>query len=604
MTQSNGLFRKILLYLACISLLIGSITGCQKATQKTYESISPQKETISLTEEQTAFEDFTLDLFRDEITENTLNLHYTLADPSSYDISDYPLTFGEFSQKSIEEACEQAKALRKELRDFHYDDLTATQQITYDVLDNTLKLNTEVSAFPYYEEALQPLIGLQTELPTLLAEYTFRTEQDITDYLALLGDMDRYFDQIILYEQEKAAAGLFMSDYCADMVIKDCQSFLSDKENHFLITTFEERLDAMGSEDSAQKASYQKQNEAVLADQVFPAYQKLIDALTNLKGSGTNEGGLCNFKSGSDYYLYLLKQSVGTDRSVEELENMTLEQINSDLQTLQTILQEKPQLETQLNEFSFSQTDPETILNDLQSKILDDFPALTTKIQLHVKYVSESMEDSLSPAFYLTPPIDNLTDNVIYINKKLCTVSDLYTTLAHEGYPGHLYQTVYSSACCDSPIRQICSVAGYSEGWATYVENLAYQYDTELDSDLTTAARCNNSANLGIYALLDFYIHYDGWTYEEVREWIQEIYTINDEDTIKELYYSIVSQPCNYLKYYIGYLEILDLKTDAQEALGENFNLKQFHTFLLEIGDAPFYLIREYMHSWIQSLQG
>lgn len=602
MTQSNRLFHKILVHLFLISLLTCSLTGCQNTAGKTYESISPENETVQLTDEQTEFEEFTLNLFRDEITENTLNLHYTLEDPSSYGISDYPLTLGEFSGENTDEACRQAEKLRKELREFDYDKLTANQQITYDILDNTLKLSAMAGSYPYYEEILQPSIGFQAELPTLLAEYTLNTEKDITDYLALLGDMNRYFDQIITYEQEKAQAGLFMSDYCVDMVISDCQSFISETDDNFLITTFEERLDAMEQLDSAKKEEYLEQNRTLVTDSVFPAYQKLIDALTDLKGSGTNEGGLCEFENGKDYYMYLLKQSVGTDRSVPELEKMALEQINSDLQTIQTILQENPQLSTQLNDFAFTLTDPEEILEDLQVKIQEDFPELTTDIQLDVKYVSESMEDSLSPAFYLTPPIDNLTDNVIYINKKLCTVSDLYTTLAHEGYPGHLYQTVYSAACSDSPIRQICSVSGYSEGWATYVENLAYSYDTELDSDLTTLAQCNNSANLGIYALLDFYINYDGWTLDETSEWLKEIYAISDESIIKELYYSIVSQPCNYLKYYVGYLEFLDLKADAQEELGEKFDLKQFHTFLLEIGDAPFYLIREYMEGWIQSL--
>ena len=131
------------------------------------------------------------------------------------------------------------------------------------------------------------------------------------------------------------------------------------------------------------------------------------------------------------------------------------------------------------------------------------------------------------------------------------------------------------------------------------MENMAYSYDTELDENLTSLIQHNSSANLGIYALLDFYINYEGWTLEETGDWLKNLYSTNSEDTIRELYYLIVSQPCNYLKYYIGYLEILDLRADAQEALGDRFVLKDFHTFLLEIGDAPFYLIRDYMEDWI-----
>lgn len=599
MTHSNNLFQKVSACLLILTVSICSMTSCQTPDGKNYESHSSKNESAQATEVQTAFDEFTMSLFREEITENTLNLHYTLEDPSSCGISDYPLTLGEFSQKDTLESCEQAKKLQEKLKAFDYDALNSSQQLTYDILNNNLELSSSVDAYPYYTEVLQPSIGLHAELPTLFAEYTFNTEKDITDYFALLEDMERYFDQIITYEQEKANAGLFMSDYCADLVIRDCESFLSQTEDNFLIVTFEERLNEMDQIDDAKKKEYTEKNRALVTTNMFHAYQTLIDALKELKGSGVNDGGLSRFENGRDYYNYLLKLSTGSDRSVKELEQMTLDQINTDLQEIQSLMQANPQLSSAFNQFSFTLTDPEEIIEDLKVKMQKDFPELKTDINLNIKYVSKSMEKSLSPAFYLTPPIDNLTDNVIYINGGSSDASDLYTTLAHEGYPGHLYQTVYSASCNDDPIRQICSVAGYSEGWATYVENMAYSYDTELDENLTSLIQHNSSANLGIYALLDFYINYEGWTLEETGDWLKNLYSTNSEDTIKELYYLIVSQPCNYLKYYIGYLEILDLRADAQEALEDRFVLKDFHTFLLEIGDAPFYLIRDYMEDWI-----
>lgn len=599
MTHSNNLFQKVSACLLILAVSICSMTSCQTPDGKNYESHSSKNESAQATEVQTAFDEFTMSLFREEITENTLNLHYTLEDPSSCGISDYPLTLGEFSQKDTLESCEQAKKLQEKLKAFNYDALSSSQQLTYDILNNNLELSASADAYPYYTEVLQPSIGLHAELPTLFAEYTFNTEKDITDYFALLEDMERYFDQIITYEQEKANAGLFMSDYCADLVIRDCESFLSQTEDNFLIVTFEERLNEMDQIDDAKKKEYMEKNRALVTTNMFHAYQTLIDALKELKGSGVNNGGLSGFENGQDYYNYLLKLSTGSDRSVKELEQMTLEQINTDLQEIQSLIQANPQLSSEFSQFSFTLTDPEEIIEDLKIKIQKDFPELKTDINLNIKYVSKSMEKSLSPAFYLTPPIDNLTDNVIYINGGSSDASDLYTTLAHEGYPGHLYQTVYSASCNDDPIRQICSVAGYSEGWATYVENMAYSYDTELDENLTSLIQHNSSANLGIYALLDFYINYEGWTLEETGDWLKNLYSTNSEDTIRELYYLIVSQPCNYLKYYIGYLEILDLRADAQEALGDRFVLKDFHTFLLEIGDAPFYLIRDYMEDWI-----
>ncbi|MDY4968772.1 MAG: DUF885 domain-containing protein, partial [Lachnospiraceae bacterium] len=581
---------------------------------KTYESFSPENEKTqaSGTSNESSsgqstvsdrFEEFTRALFCDEITENTLNLHYALEDPASYGISDYPLTLGEYGQQVSQEAGERAEDLLTQLKAYDYDELTADQRFTYDLLENTLKLSSESNDFPYYVEVLQPSIGMQSELPTLLAEYTFNTEKDVTDYLALLKDIKRYFQEIISYEQEKSKAGLFMSDYCADMVIKDCESFISQTDDNFLITTFEERLDEMQGLDEDRKEAWIIENRQLVTGDVIDAWQMLIDALKELKGTGSNDGGICNFEKGKEYYEYMLKLSVGTDRPVKELENMTVDQINADIQAIQELVDNNPMLYSASEDFEFSLTDPKEIIEDLQVKMKDDFPELETDINLQIKYVSKSMEDSLSPAFYLTPPIDNPVDNVIYINGGSSDPSDLYSTLAHEGYPGHLYQTVYTSSCSASPIRYLCSTSGYSEGWATYVENLSYSYDTDIDADLTSLMQHNNSANLGIYALLDFYINYEGQTLDEITDFLSNFYNIDNEDDVRDIYYYIVSQPCNYLNYYIGYLEILDLKADAQEALGESFNLKDFHTFFLEMGDAPFYIIREYMESWIESVQ-
>lgn len=612
MTHFNRLFRKYSVFLLVVFMLVSSLAGCRSVKDgKTYESLSPGNEKTQTSDASNEsgsgqpsvsdeFENFTTSLFCEEITENTLNLHYALEDPASFGISDYPLTLGEYSQNYFQETAERADELLTQLKEFDYDELTYNQKLTYDILENTLKLSRESRDFPYYEEALQPSIGIQSELPTLFAEYTFNTERDITDYLALLKDVNRYFTDIIAYEQEKSDAGLFMSDYCADMVIKDCESFISQTDDNFLITTFEERLDEIEWLDEGKKKAFILENRKLVTGDVISAYQMLIDGLRKLKGTGVNEGGICNYDNGKDYYKYVLQQSVGTDRPVKELENMTIDRITADFRAMQELMKNNPRLNTASGDFEFSLTDPLEIIQDLQEKMLEDFPKLETDINLQIKYVSKSMEDSLSPAFYLTPPIDNPVDNVIYINGGSSDSSDLYSTLAHEGYPGHLYQTVYTASCSNSPIRYLCSTAGYSEGWATYVENLAYSYDTGIDTDLASLMQHNNSLSLGLYALLDFYINYEGQTPDEIADFLKN-YGITDTEAITEVYYYIVSQPCNYLKYYIGYLEILDLKTDAQEALGDSFNLKKFHTFFLEMGDSPFYLIREYMESWIES---
>lgn len=586
-------------------ILTLSFSSCAKTDSLQYESYTysddKTESSAPLTAEE-AFNHFTNELFCDEICQDTLSLHLMTEDPAAFGINEYPVTLGEFGAAAVRANSQKCLDLRKQLKKFSYNELTREQQFTYDIVSNALELAAQGQDYLYYDEVLKPSIGFHAELPTVLTEFTFHTEHDITDYLGLLADLPRYFDQIISYEQEKADAGLFMSDDCADMVIADCQSFLEQKQHNILLLTFQDRINAMTDLDPDQKQRYAAQNEKLVAEDVTTAYENLISALQSLKGKGKNSGGLCNLPKGKDYYQYLLKCSVGTDRPAKKLEKLILNQVNHDLTDMLQISQSNPQMAQQTEHFEFTLTDPAAIIADLQDKINADFPPLISEVDLHIKYVNEYMEDSLSPAFYLTPPVDNVRDNVIYINNKSCDPSSLYSTLAHEGYPGHLYQTVYASTVSeDAPIRQLYSVSGYTEGWATYVENLSYLYDTKQNSDLLSIVQLNNSANLGIYALLDVYINYDGWTLEETGDWLKDLYADPAEDSIREIYYTIIAQPCNYLNYYVGYLEILSLREKAEQQLGDAFVLKEFHQFLLDMGEAPFYIIEKYMDDWLKT---
>ena len=209
------------------------------------------------------------------------------------------------------------------------------------------------------------------------------------------------------------------------------------------------------------------------------------------------------------------------------------------------------------------------------------------------------MEDYCSPAYYLTPPIDDMTNNIIYINHKNSPDKlTLYTTLAHEGYPGHLYQTVYSQLYMNqknaSCIRYLLHYGGYVEGWALYVENLSYYYAQALVQDTSpqTAAwyescRLSRNLQLCLYSLLDIAIHYEGATPSKVGAILRELGITNPESA-SAIYEYIVEEPVNYLKYYLGFLEFTALKDAAQNAWGENFNLQRFHRFILETGPSDF----------------
>lgn len=532
------------------------------------------------------FRTFTRSLFQTEVSANTISLHYTLRSPSDYGIADIPATYGSLSSDPVA-AKASVRNVLSSLQEFDPDTLSSENALTFKILDTYLKNASTGTDYLLYQEPLGPVSGIHTQLPVLLSEYSFYDTQDVETYLALLKETPSYFDSVIRFEQKKAASGLFMPDYQADSVLDTCQSFIDMGKENYLVSTFNERIASLDLLPENKKDSFQKENMKLVTEEIYPAYQNLITAIKSLKGKGMNKQGLSHFPYGKKYYEYLVRQTTGCNESISRLRLMTRAQILEDLSVMQKVLFPADAALTQAS--VLEQTSPDSMLDDLRSKITDTFPEIPD-VDFQVKYVPESMQDYLSPAFYMIPAIDNLTENVIYINNgQTASGLNLYTTLAHEGYPGHLYQTVYFSASEPDPIRSILDFGGYVEGWATYAEMMSY-YLAPLPKTEASLLQKNSSVILGLYALADMGIHYDGWSVTDTVRFFSD-YGINDPNAVQSVYKLIIGSPANYLKYYIGYLKFYELKKEMADALGNQFSQKEFHRAVLDVGPAPFEIV-------------
>lgn len=532
------------------------------------------------------FRTFTRSLFQTEVSANTISLHYTLRSPSDYGIADIPATYGSLSSDPVA-AKASVRNVLSSLQEFDPDTLSSENALTFKILDTYLKNASTGTDYLLYQEPLGPVSGIHTQLPVLLSEYSFYDTQDVETYLALLKETPSYFDSVIRFEQKKAASGLFMPDYQADSLLDTCQSFIDMGKENYLVSTFNERIASLDLLPENKKDSFQKENMKLVTEEIYPAYQNLITAIKSLKGKGMNEQGLSHFPYGKKYYEYLVRQTTGCNESISRLRLMTRAQILEDLSAMQKVLFPADAALTQAS--VLEQTSPDSMLDDLRSKITDTFPEIPD-VDFQVKYVPESMQDYLSPAFYMIPAIDNLTENVIYINNgQTASGLNLYTTLAHEGYPGHLYQTVYFSASEPDPIRSILDFGGYVEGWATYAEMMSY-YLAPLPKTEASLLQKNSSVILGLYALADMGIHYDGWSVTDTVRFFSD-YGINDPNAVQSVYKLIIGSPANYLKYYIGYLKFYELKKEMADAMGNQFSQKEFHRAVLDVGPAPFEIV-------------
>ena len=567
-------------------------------------------------------------IFTTDISGNPLNLHYTLAYPESSGIKDYSLSLGTFDPTQLSGQKILLENRRTMINAFPARDLSPDNRLTQQIL--SLYYETQLLPARQYllDEALSPSLGTQAQLPILLAEYTFRKEDDVRNYLKLLTSVDSYLESILSFEKLKAQNGTFMSDATADRIIRQCSAFIKDPDDNYLASVFSEKIQSLSGISEQKKAAYQKLHNQILTGQLLPAYQSLIDGLYLLKGSGKNPGGLCQFAGGKAYYEYLIKSSCGIYDTVPEIQSRLIHQFQTDL-SLATKLTgsstatptfakdvflpiSKAETGTLSGIFSFSaglidaasglsftstpsaaETSPEQILEDLQKQIQTDFPAVPST-SYEVKYVHPDLEEHLSPAFYLTPPIDTLSPNDIYINRHAnMSGLELYTTLAHEGFPGHLYQTITFASSAPDPVRYLPAMGGYVEGWATYAESFAYTY-YQPDSTDGQLAWLNRSLNLCMMSLLDTVIHYNSWNQERCATFLSQL-GITDNTIQKEIYQVIVEDPANYLKYYLGYLQFLDLQQEVRELAGDAFHLHSFHQKVLSAGPCQFPILKQWI---------
>ena len=583
------------------------------------------------------FEAFAEDFFLQELQADPIQFHYSIDHPETCRIDEAALTLPVYHAGDAANDIYALSIARKQLQTYEDKNLSEANRYLCRLLGTYIEAVSRTAAYPYFAEPLSPSSGAISELPILLAEYRIDDVQDIEMYLKILEQIPDHLNGLITYEQEKSAAGLFMSDRTADKVIRQCSALMDteqlENDTHFLETTFASRLEKLvdkGLITRQEALAYESDNNRLLTTVVAPAYDKAADGLTLLKGTGKDTCGLAHYAGGKEYYEALLRLRTGSYRSIGEIRQLLYDDLAANYTELGNLLRSDESLRNMFvseNDLLPDMT-PEEMLDHLQSAVEEDYPGIPSgknsgPVECTIKYVDDSLAPYSAPAFYMTPPVDNALNNTIYINTP--DVSDdlsLFTTLAHEGYPGHLYQTVYSQKSCAlsgmTPFRSVLYYGGYVEGWAMYAEFASYDYAAELAGSQHPdaagyyhACRLDRKIQLCLYSLLDIAIHYDGAALEDIQNILASFGTA-DADTAAAVYSYIAEEPCNYPKYYLGYLEIMELKKQAAEIWRRNNQtpaagcdavyddpdfLNYFHGFLLRNGPADFKTLSDLLSS-------
>lgn len=624
--------KKLKQFIAILLLFSISVTGC---TNNGIQQEEPQKESSSVKEEsssgkeesssvkkeqeynydfsiyedgrsfskkqlseQEEFETFLHEIFVEEMSNNTISTHFLMEYPKNYGIEAFDVTWGaENNYLENDQVVAELQTTVDELTEFDYDALTYEQQLIYDILKEYLETGLTGSEYLFFDSAFAPISGLQGELPIIFSEYDFLSKDDIDDYITLLSTSYDYVKQLCDYELYRMTQGYTLTEESLDEVIAQCKEFVEEEPN-CLRPVFEEKLNQFGSLTEEEKSQYLTAFDKGMSEALIPAYELIIDTLTQIKEQEQSKHGLCNYEDGSDYYEYLVRYNTGSAHSVDELYQMMEDEIERCSMGFSTLFLGNNDLDEDMMNYQYSTDDPDEMLGILISALEEDFPAAVND-EYTLNYVPESLESTMSPAFYLIPPIDNPKRNVIYINQSEEYASmDLFPTIAHEGFPGHMYQTNYFYGQNPHYFRSLLSFNGYSEGWAQYIETCySYQY-AGMDRSLAKASEYNTSFGFALYSMVDIGVNYYGWDYDDTAEFLSQ-YIGENEEAVAEIYNTMIDEPAVYLRYYVGYLEILSLREKAEETLDDGFDIREFHRFLLEIGPCQYDVIDDRMENWM-----
>lgn len=603
----------------CISLAVG-LSACGE-TQGERRHLNDKNDTTENTEraqesfsedalkEQQEFEQYLDDYFKDVVTDDTLTYNYTIKDGADYGLEEPEVTLGDpgMTAEEIGQDKEEFEGWVKKLDAIDRSCLTEDQKLTYDVLDEYFEVSAGIFDNVYLYEPFSPMRGLQANIATNFTDYRFDDKGDVERYIELLGQIPDYFAEYLDFEQEKSEKGYFMSDAVCDKVISQCKDFVADKENHFMKTTFNDNIDALDFLTDEEKAEYKEANKQAVENSLLPAFENVADVLSGLKGTGTNDGGICNYDGGKEYYEYLLKNFAGTAKSPEEVIDM----LDTELQKLMVSLYQYYLGNQAAYEYFaanydsiFAETDQMTA-SEMVDKMMEtasehypDAGTINYKAEALDKNLETIMDDVL--AYYMAPAIDDPDNNLIRVNG--LHTDGMWTTLAHEGYPGHMLQNAYYMSTDPEPVRTLMNFLGYKEGWAMYAcyDSLYYYEYEEPEYGDTIAAlyQLNDEMSYLMMGRVDLGINYEGWTLQDTADYLTK--NGMDGSAAQELYTTMVGDPAVYQSYSTGYYEMKELRDYAEEKMGDDFDLKTFNTIILETGPCQFDILKEQVDKKLQ----
>ena len=627
--------KKIVSLLLALSMVLLSLTGCIKVKSKTPEASVPSlqdgqvvtptfKNTVApaITAEPAStpepaadptptaeplpaenFADIDRDFFCEYLKTDITSLHQMVKDPAAFgiDYDSVERSLGTYKEDPDREWYVFMENTLARLDRVDQTTLSEQDKMAFDTLYQFCQWELEGEEFYGYYEPLAPYTGIQVDLPLVFWFYDLNSKQDVEDYLTLLADVPRFFQELLEYEQYRAEKlNLFMIEANLDRIIQDLDKIIEAKDTIFLIPLFMENIAKVPGLTEEEIKAYEDKNVALLTNEFNQAFVDLKAGLEALRPYCRESKGVK--ATGDEKYLrwfeYTLKDRCADTMSPDGISNLLKNAYRTCLSNARQATQKGGNYPSK-----FSLGTVEENVNYCQ-KILD--PWLPTLPEVNVTYeeVSDELKDIASPAFYLIPAFDDWQNNKIGLNDPQ-SARNLLSTLAHEGFNGHLYQYVYHRSMPGLSLsQQLVEPTAYAEAWSQFSEYLLSRKasSTVKVYDLRTYQSYEQMAT-ELLGYLCVRVNYFGDSFTRAYEMFSTYFNYSEEEFRQEIYNPfIIGHPFYYMPYAYGYARIINLMDIARKSIGSTkFDEKAFYAQYLNYGPSYFNLLADRLDQWAKA---
>lgn len=554
-------------------------------------------------QERESFNSWTTCLIPEIMSASPLSASFKYGDLSSLGLDGLSSKLDDFSAVSFESELKKAKETLQKLEAIDYALLSEEQQQTYEMLVFQNQLIIDGAPYLYYNHIIEPSSGIQMNLPISLIQIELTNATEIDAYISRLKQVPRAFDQIIEYELVKAESGLLMPEALYDLVLLQLDQLLIEPEKFMIYAAFEKQIDAITDMDPQVKEAYKFECLKIVKEQIYPAYGRLIEAIQDIKEQAVSSKGVCTYPDGKKYYEYIIKRETSYDLSAEALRGWVTEQLYQTIATIQELYAEYPELLATENMNSLLPT--YTSLEELyllEEKCLED-----QFYDYNIERASENtiptyLEEYVAAGFYFPIAIDGSKFGTMYLQDNSYTHINT-TTLElyfHENIPGHhlFFSRFYQS---DLPlIRKVSSWLPYEEGWAQYIQGVSIDY-YGLSEPFTKLIKETSKLSYYYMLLVDIQYHYDGISSDEALKSFVDLGF--EEASAKKIVNRMIAHPGEIIHYVYGAYKIEDYLSQCNNALGESFNIKDFHEMILLHAELPFSTMDKVISDYIEIMQ-